>query len=346
MSIINALSNGFRSSAKVFRMLAVLYLVNFLLAALLAVGFKSAIDLALGNSMAVEKLLEGFDYTVYSDLAMSQHHTIAPVLGQVIWFVLFFMILNVLLGGGVIASVESQTFSLGSFFEACGKYVWRFLRLFLIFGILLVLISVVMVFVLGVLHSSLTEQNVSEVPSTKLFIAFVFVFLIPVLIVAMMSDYARITTVLRDRESMLKTAWQSMVFVVRHFLSTFGLQLCLVVISAVLFTAYWFLTDSYSMTSGWGIFAGFVFQQVFIGARVWTRVLAYASETDLYREKSEAQEVQTTLSFAPTLLPVPEIQPPPEPSTRSVAVSKKRPVRKPARKRSTSRRVSRGRRRT
>ncbi|MGB2867065.1 MAG: hypothetical protein WBD36_01320 [Bacteroidota bacterium] len=348
MSITQALSSGFRSSANMFRVLVVLYLANFLLAALVTVGFKTAIDWALGNSMAVEKLLEGFDYTVYSDLALGQHHVLAPVIAQVVWFALFSMVLNVFFAGGVIASVEGQSFSFASFFESCGAYISRFFRLFLIFGILLVLVSFVMFFVLGILHSSLTENDVTEVPSIKLTIAFVFVFFIPVLIVLMMSDYAKIVTVLDDRKSMLKTAWQSMGFVVRHFLSTFGLQLSLVVISVVLIAGYWLLSDHLTMISGWGIFAGFVFQQVFVAARVWTRILTFASELDLYRTKSEVHEAQETLAFAPTQSPEPQPQPQPRPQPQLhpiVSAAKKPRPRKPAQRRPASRGTSRAKKR-
>ena len=91
----------------------------------------------------------------------------------------------------------------------------------------------------------------------------------------------KIVVVVQDEHSMLKTAWRSTKLVFRHFFRTFGLQLLMVLVPVVLFVIYMWLDLSIGMTSGMTILVMFVFQQLFIVSRAWTKVFFFAGEVSL-----------------------------------------------------------------
>ena len=130
MNVSKALGLGFQQSKKSFQMILLLYGINLLIALPLAMAFRSALIRSFDNSLAVEMMLKDFDATVYSDFMKYHGKFISTLLLQIPWLIVLYMINNMLTAGGVISYVNApQPFSLSAFFEKCGKFFYRLLKL-------------------------------------------------------------------------------------------------------------------------------------------------------------------------------------------------------------------------
>jgi hypothetical protein len=266
----------------------------------------------IGDSMSLERLVKDFDYTVYTDFMFKFGGRISSLLSQISWLIFFYLLLNTLLGGGTIAILKNgeERFSMRSFFGNCGAYFFRFLRLLLIFSVILVLIGIASSMVFGILYSALISNAVSEVwPFTFAIILFLL-FLFVVMLIVMMADYAKVAAVVNDARSMLKTSWQAIKFVFRHFLSTVGLQLSLILMLLIGVTIYLVLEAQIGMATPIAILVMFTIQQISVAFKVWTRVVTFAGELALYG------------SFEAVTVPIPSApEPVREPAVAPAAVA-------------------------
>jgi hypothetical protein len=317
MITFKALTAGVRSTNKSYLMIALLYAINFLIAAILAWGFHSVLARTIGDSMSLERLVKDFDYTVFTDFMFKYGGRITALFSQLSWLIFFYLLLNTLLGGGTIAVLKNgeEKFSLRSFLGNCGMFFFRFFRLLLIFGVILFLVGFLATAAFGLIYNALTTSAVSEVWPFTFAIILILLFLFFVMLIVMMADYAKVATVVNDARSMLKTSWQGIKFVFRHFLSTVGLQLSIILFLLVSVLLYLLLEHQIAMSTPFAILVMFLIQQVSVGFKVWTRVLTFAGELELFEEFGEATELPKPIPAAVPAQPsmpvlAPEEQPP------------------------------------
>jgi hypothetical protein len=347
MITFKALTAGVRSTNKSYRMIALLYAINFLIAGILAWGFHSVLARTIGDSMSLERLVRDFDYTVFTDFMFKYGGRITALFSQLSWLIFFYLMLNTLLGGGTIAVLkneEEKQFSLRSFFENCGAFFFRFLRLFLIFGAILFIVGFIASAALGLIYSAFASNAVSEVWPFTFAIILILLFLFIVMLTVMMADYAKVATVANDARSMLKTSWQGIKFVLRHFLSTVGLQLSIILFLLVSIVVYLLLENQIGMATPIAILVMFVIQQVSVGFKVWTRVLTFAGELELFEEFREATELPKPI---PAAVPAQPSMPVLAPEEQTPSVVKNQPEkRKRVTRRPPTRKAPAARRRT
>ncbi len=314
MTTLRALIAGFRSTNKSLRIVVLLYAFNLAIAAILAWGFRSVLTSALGDSMSLERLVKDFDYTVYSDFMFKDGGKIYALLGQLTWLLVFYGLVNTLLGGGILVALRDgeEALSLRAFFGNCGYYFFRFFRLLLVFGIIGVFLGFIYTGVAGVVYSAVTSGAVSEVwPFTLAVILFV-IFLLVVMVIAMMSDYAKIATVADDARGMLKTSWTGIKFVFRHFLSTSLLQIGVILLTVLGVALYLFLEGWIGLAAPITVLVMFLVQQLSVGWKVYTRVVTFGSELALFGILRPSMEIVATpaaAETAPAPAPVPPVAP-------------------------------------
>ncbi len=349
MKSFNALTTGFRSTNKNLRMVGLLYLVNLLIAAIFAWGFRSLLTSAMGDSMSLERLVKDFDYTVYTDFMVKYGGRIDALtsLPIISWLVVFYLLINTLFDGGALATLYNpdEGFSLRTFFENCGTYLSRFLRLLFIFIAIFVLVFLVVVFIVGIVYSSLTLSAVSEVWPFTLAIVLLLLCLFVAMLVVMMADYAKVLTVVHDATSMIRTAWAAITFVFRHFFSTVTLQLSVVLTVIVSILLYLFLEDRIGMSTPLTILVMLLIQQLSVGFRIYARMVTFGGQLGL----AGAFEVSPLETQVPAPMPEPAatpapmvapqtITPPAIPSPSKKPAKRRAPIRKP---RVVKRRVTR-----
>jgi hypothetical protein len=265
-------------------MILLLYSINFLTALPLAMAFRSSMQSGLGLSMDSSNLMRGLDMSVMRDFLNLHRDGIGAIVQEISWVLLAYMLINTFLAGGILTVIRDKkdTFVASSFFAGCGTYFLRFLRLFLIFGLLLAVVLVILSGVLGGIVSSISDNASSEITDYWAGGAFLAILVVSAMLIIVVADYAKIIVVAHDEHSMLKTAWRSIKLVVRYFFRTIGLQLLLIIVPIVLFIIYIWIDLSIGMSSGFTIVVMFVLQQLYILSKAWTKVFFFAGEFSLY----------------------------------------------------------------
>ena len=299
MNIVQAFSKGIRRATSEPKMVLVLYLVNLILAIPLALAFRSVMIAGFGDSLAPGQMMASLDFTVFQDFMNLHYANLQTVLGQVLSVLVLAMLLQTFLAGGVLTVLqdEGRKYSTSSFFKGCGTYFFRFFRLFLLFGVILLVVALVVGGIVIALAEGMTENATSELTELWIRFAAIKLFFLPLMLVVMAADNAKIHIVLHDERSVIRACGKGFVFVFRRFFSAFGLEILMLLIPMFLFAAYVVIDLAIGMTTGMTIVLMFLIQQLFMMLRAWTKVLFFAGKMALYRglQRKPFPEVDTAM---------------------------------------------------
>ncbi len=284
MKIFNAYNAGFVSAAKSKKMATVIYAITFLFALLLAIPFHATINKIAGNSMDINSMIKGFDYTTYTDFLRTAGHAISPFVSAAFWFGVLYLIFTVFFAGGVlkILNEEDKKFSARLFFENCSVFFFRFLRLSIYLLILQVIFALIVFFPLAAIVTMVSAAVQNEAVLFYIVLIGVIVYLFFFILLLIVGDYAKIILFNNDSRKSLKSIWLSVKFVIRHLFSTYLLYLFILIAPIVLFLIYFYLDSAIGMVSGFTIFIMFLIQQILIWARTWIKIWFLGSEISLY----------------------------------------------------------------
>ena len=304
MKAFRAFTQGMRQGLKAPGLLLTLYLFNLAAALPVALVFRNILKSGFGNSMAIERFIEGFDYAVYQDFLTQAGPAMGAFGSLVFWVLLGYVFVSTLIAGGVLTIVggESEKFSLGTFFAGCGRYIGRFFRLFLIFAALLSVTMLVVGAILAAIFSAATQNATSEVTLVVwgLIVGSIAVTVLGLLIVAL--DFAKIATVRLDLRSMLKATGQSLAFIIRRLFSVVVAVILVLVTLAIGTVLYFWAASAIGMDSLWALAVVFVIQQLYVIFRIYLRVALYGSEWALHARLTPSPEQASAapVSVAPS----------------------------------------------
>jgi hypothetical protein len=133
------LSSGWGRAGRNKRYIVWFYVLNVLLAWFGAGAFQNQVHGILDHSLYAEKLLKSFDIAVAVEMVTRPEFgpTMASA-GPAMHFIVMFFLLTALFLPGVLQGYAS-TYRLPreDFFRACGRNLWRFIRLMIVAGIVM-----------------------------------------------------------------------------------------------------------------------------------------------------------------------------------------------------------------
>ena len=109
------------------------------------------------------------------------------------------------------------------------------------------------------------------------------VFLLSFSLVNMLFDYAKIGIVVRKETGVLKEWWNSVTFVWSHFWRTWGLYLIVGVLFLIVSLFYLEIERLIPGQSLFLILLLFIWQQVYMAAKLWFKLNLFASQIEMYR---------------------------------------------------------------
>ena len=284
MTIRKAFVEGIRKTNRSILVVLLLFGVNFLLAGIVAMLFRSVVSTSFGNSLAPLKLVQDFDFTVYIDFATKNQGKLSPVYALIAWFVVLSNVLSMFFDGGIIASVQSDTerFRLQSFCASCGEYFGRFLRLCIIVVSVMLITGMLMIVLSGIVSSAIAGPGDTEIQLLRGFAAAAVIFLLPMSLIFLAADYARVITVVENEHRMFRAFWHGIQFVFRKFFKVFTLFLLCLILSIFLLGCWAELSTQVTVDSALLVFGIFLIQQIFTIGRSWVRVVTIGSQIALY----------------------------------------------------------------
>lgn len=298
MNLPKAYISGFQKSVKSPRMLFLLYFSNILMALILALPFMSFLKNSMGSSRLLENALEGFDFTVFSNLTFYNADGISVIIGNIKWLLIAFFLLSVFLTGGIINILNKDKFSTSQFFSGAAYNFFRFLGLNLIVLFFQIIFALIVYIPMGIILDGVGQGDYTELNYYYIVIISFVIHMLIFLLISMIGDYAKFHLVLKDRFNIFKGFWKGVRYVFKNFLKTYFLYLFLLFIPAVIMYVYLYFSKDIKMATGIGILIVFAMQQGFIFLRSFLRVWILASEFNLYADDYAHSNIDQDIVFS------------------------------------------------
>ena len=277
--MIKSIFVGFQQTFQHKKVITLLYVINLLMALVLAVPFFWTIKKLGGDSMEIAKLLPDFDDTVFSDFMHQAGASRQNYLWQGLWLALFSVVISAFLAGGILEFLKNKNvFSLQEFFGNCGKHFRQFFWLTLVKGVVMLIIGIVYVFLVAGAISTLKGE-------VNQFMGFGVVSLLMgllVLLPILATGYAQIALVNDNSLNIKQALSMGWSFTVKRFFKVIFLEIILLAIFALFAWCYWLLENTIGMNQALGILVVILIQQVFIWLKMAWRVWTYAAEIELF----------------------------------------------------------------
>lgn len=213
------LSSGWGMVLRNKRYLVWFYVLNVFLGLFGTVAFVNQAGAILDHSLLSDRLLHGFSLDVF--IEMLTRPEFGPTMasrGPAMFFAVLFMVATMLFLPGVFQGYAS-TYRLPreDFFRACGRNLWRYIRLMIVAGIVMIIATIALFGLHGVLEKKAAEStNELLLPEVRL-VGLAVIFLIMAAF-RIWFDLAEADVVLSDQRAVRKSIWAGL----RHTLRNLG----------------------------------------------------------------------------------------------------------------------------
>lgn len=196
-----------------------------------------------------------------------------------------YILIWIFLAGGLIDRVaRNRPTGAYGFFSAAGVFFFRFLRLAIVQWIVYAsLFGWLHPYLFNTVFPALTRETTVERNAFILRLALYLVFGLLLGLFNLLFDYAKVRAVVEDRRSMLGALNAAGRFLFRHGAATRVYLLNVVVFAAVV--ALYAVVAPGAGHSGLTMWLAVAIGQIYIGARLWLKLVFWASETALFQSR-------------------------------------------------------------
>lgn len=284
MGIFKAIINGMEMTLRKPRLLAILYVINLAFAVIVAFPLLMIVQSELGHSL-LGLTVRPADL-MWAGEAVLKYAEVLPALA--VGFVVFgisYLTLHIYLNGGIVGRLLDREGPAGltAFSGDCGRYFWRYVRLFLLSLVFYVLTLGVFMSLVSALFRPLTEAAVTEWLPLILSNVHFLIALLLLSVVHMVLDYTRIAIVADEERKVLKALRHALTFLRKRFFRAWALYLLIVALTvagSVVFYAVFVRLGAPSVAQ---VVLGFLWMQLHVLFRIWIRTLFFGAQGEFYR---------------------------------------------------------------
>ncbi len=259
-----------------------IFLVNFVLAGMGAATFMRQVSPVLDQSLQGLAFVHSFNPFVFSDLMMEAHGISAPRVASACLMLVFFVFMLFVEGGLLETYRLDRGLSKGEFFEASGRFYWRFVRLLIMLPIALIPVGIVYRLTTGATHL-LDERSPSPMPGVWSQFTGLLVALFLLQAARLWFDMAQVRAVAEDERAIRRALGRAFKTTFGNFGSLYWLYLRISVVAwlaMVLLGWIWIRL----VRPEW-IGASFLVTQLMLLTWLATRLWQRASETIWYQRR-------------------------------------------------------------
>jgi hypothetical protein len=308
------LSSGLGMVLRNKRYILWFWLLNLTLAEFGTAAFRRASHAIMDNSLHSAGLVHGFDIAVMGELF------IKPDFGKMnsmstpsMYFAVLFFVATALFLPGIFAGYSS-TYRLPreDFFRACGRNLWRFIRIMFIAGIIMGILAGCLFAANGALVKKAGESTNEKLPFELQMTGLAVIFLIMTTL-RIWFDLAEADTVLNDQRAVRRSIATAFRHTFRSLGSLLGTYVVSTIVAAILLVAGLGIWMRFVAPDS--LFGAFVIAQIILFLllipRFWQRGIAVS----YWRQKMLVPVVvMQPVEPAPPVIMAPPIVPVPEPS--------------------------------
>jgi hypothetical protein len=200
------LSNGLAMALRNKRYIVWFYLLNLLLALFGTVALVIQAGTVLDHSLQADRLLHSFDISVLAEMLMRPEFgpTTASRLPAILFALLFLFSTALFLPGVLQGYASTYRLPREDFFRTCGRNLWRFIRLLLVAGIVMIPLTVAL-FSLHCWLEKLAAESTNELLLPEVRLAGLVVIFLVMAAVRIWFDLAQVDVVLSDQRAVRRS---------------------------------------------------------------------------------------------------------------------------------------------
>jgi hypothetical protein len=213
----NLLSSGAGKVWRSGRYVFWFWLLNLTLAGFGTAAFLNQASAILDNSLYSRGLVHGFDLGVFAEmLARPEFGPMTASTGPAVLFAFVFFMFTVLFLPGVFQGyVAERWLPRHEFFRACGRNLWRFIRLLIVAGIVMVIVAGILFGIQGAVVKKAGEST-NELLGFEVQMAGLLVIFLVMTILRIWFDLAEADVVLSDQKAVRKSIGAGFRHTFRH----------------------------------------------------------------------------------------------------------------------------------
>jgi hypothetical protein len=258
------------------------FLVNLGLSYAAAMPLKLRIASLTSHSLAASRLVEGFDIGAFSELIRNPEVAFGARTAESLPSLLVFFVFALFLTGGILASyLADYKLTTAEFFQACGAYFWRWVRLLALMIIVLVPVGFVSYGLLS-WSGKLMLDAAGEKTGYWALLGSLFLISFLAMTVRLWFDVAQVRTVVEEERAIRRSFVQGLKLSFSHFGSLFWLYLRISLLAWVgLALGLWLTAHIPGSRSGLSFFVLEIVLLWWAATRLWQR----ASEVVWYQRR-------------------------------------------------------------
>jgi type III secretory pathway component EscS len=200
------LSNGLAMVARNKRYVIWFWVLNLILGGFGVAAFSGSVHAMLDHSLAAASLLPRFDLGTFMEMFAQPEFGQAPAMDApaVLSAILFFLATALFLPGVLAGYASRSRLPRDDFFRACGRNLWRFIRLLIISGLIIAIVAGLLFFLQHLLVKRATESTNELLPFQVRMLSLTVIFLIMTTL-RIWFDLAEVDTVLNDQRAVRKS---------------------------------------------------------------------------------------------------------------------------------------------
>jgi len=276
MNTRNVFSYSFSIGMRQWRMAAIVYFIQLCLALTLGMQVHGVLQSSIGHSLEINKLLAHYDHTVLTDFLKVHGASITPLIGQLRWLLLVWLIFSVFLNAGLLACAASpEQTSARAFWTGGIEYFFPFLKIGLFFLFLAVVVTAVIWVPVAMSLESWFQDFPSENYAVWLVLGLLAVYLTGLAKLYIWSVVSRLVHIKTGASVVASLNSGRRIFWKKKW-SLLGLVMGFLGLQAFLLMVYWLLESTSGMISPLLILVFFMLQQTFVFFRIQIRQMMYA----------------------------------------------------------------------
>jgi len=301
----NLVSAGAAVAGRNKRYIVWFYLLNLAFAYFGATAFNDAAHAILDHSLYADKLLHGFSAGALLELLVRpEFGAIGSVTLPALMFSAVFFLASLLFMPGVLLGYASDhRLPRDEFYRACGRNVWRFVRLILFFTVIAGITAGILFGALSALVAAADKTSYERLPFVAQVLGTVIIFLV-LTAIRIWFDLAQTDVVLRDQSAVRKSVVAGFRKTRRNFGRLLGSYVVIALAALAVLVAGILLW--YAIVPPSSVLGAFIVGQATLLALLATRFWQRATAVALYvREMAEpvVEEARPIPAFASPAVP-------------------------------------------
>ncbi len=267
---------GIVMSLRNWRLSILLYI--FQLTLLLSIGLQvyHVIDSSIGTSLETIIISKGFDYTIFHDLINVHGSSISPLIGQLRWLFVLYLLLSAFVNAGVIFVLEKRTTIKEGFWRGSTSYFFRFLIIGLLFFFGLIIWSLIIWIPYFTQLFYFVEHWVAEYLIIWLLIGLIIIYFLGCAFLFCWSLNTRIILI-RSGIGIFKSLVNALRFSLKNISTFLGVMLIYAIIIGGIYWLNFILEWGIGMSTPFLIMSFLLFQQFVVLLKIAVRVATYSS---------------------------------------------------------------------